>query len=283
MPATTSWRSPFGLARSMARPRLTWSGLTRVGLPSLTAKELFIVGMALMACTIAYPMRCVKEIFPPRARLRWLLMTMRLSKSSFTGTARTEVAVGSSREAFMFFATAADGPRSGTYSGPAAGAAAGAAAGLATGAAGAAGGRGGRGLRGGLRSRGGRCGSAQGCRPGPARPGRYSQVPGRWRCPQPPRRRHQSSRWPRRPACSRRRSPTRRGPLSSGPGGTADRSHRRATHWHRTKRQGFCPGLLGRSEVHRPPVGWGARITGGLWRHGGNRPLPLHMVIGQRE
>src|SRR6478609_3416865 len=75
--------------------------------------------MALRACTIAYPMRCVKEIFPPRARFRWLLMTMRLSKSSFTGTARTDVAVGSSREAFMFFATAADGPRSVTYSGPA--------------------------------------------------------------------------------------------------------------------------------------------------------------------
>src|SRR6478752_531582 len=101
--------------------------------------------MALRACTIAYPMRCVKEIFPPRARFRWLLMTMRLSKSSFTGTARTDVAVGSSREAFMFFATAADGPRSVTYSGPAgasveasAFAAAGAAGAAAAGAAGAA-------------------------------------------------------------------------------------------------------------------------------------------------
>lgn len=74
--------------------------------------------MALMACTIAKPIRCVKEIFPPRARLRWLLMTMRLSNSSFTGTARTEVAVGSSREAFMFLATAAAGPRSVISSGP---------------------------------------------------------------------------------------------------------------------------------------------------------------------
>ena len=43
-------------------------------------------------------------------------MTMRLSNSSFTGMARTQVAVGSSSEAFMFFATAADGPRSVTYS-----------------------------------------------------------------------------------------------------------------------------------------------------------------------
>lgn len=74
--------------------------------------------MALMACTIAYPMRCVKEILPPRARFRWLLMTMRLSKSSFTGTARTDVAVGSSSDRLMFFATAADGPRSVTNSGP---------------------------------------------------------------------------------------------------------------------------------------------------------------------
>ncbi len=45
-------------------------------------------------------------------------MTMRLSNSSFTGTARTDVAVGSSSEASMFFATAADGPRRVTCSGP---------------------------------------------------------------------------------------------------------------------------------------------------------------------
>ncbi|MGX1118052.1 hypothetical protein RKD37_003415 [Streptomyces ambofaciens] len=51
--ATTSWRSPLGLTRSMARPRLMWAGLTRVGLPSFSPNEWFIVGMALMACTIA--------------------------------------------------------------------------------------------------------------------------------------------------------------------------------------------------------------------------------------
>lgn len=61
-------------------------------------------------------------------------MTMRLSKSSFTGTARTDVAVGSSSEAFMFFATAADGPRSVTYSGPAGASVAGVAAAFAAGA-----------------------------------------------------------------------------------------------------------------------------------------------------
>ncbi|AEY91657.1 hypothetical protein SHJG_6390 [Streptomyces hygroscopicus subsp. jinggangensis 5008] len=26
-------------------------------------------------------------------------------------------------------------------------------------------------------------------------------------------------------------------------------------------------------------VGGDARVTGGLWRHGGNRPLPLHKVM----
>src|SRR5882757_5845394 len=83
-------------------------------------------------------MRWVKEIFPPRARFRWLLMTMRLSKSSFTGTARTDVAVGTSTEAFMFFTTAAAGPRSVTYSGPPEASAAGATFGAAFAGAGAA-------------------------------------------------------------------------------------------------------------------------------------------------
>ena len=39
-------------------------------------------------------MMWVKETLPPRARARWLLMTVRLSQSSLTGTERTEVAVG---------------------------------------------------------------------------------------------------------------------------------------------------------------------------------------------
>ncbi len=67
-------------------------------------------------------------------------MTMRLSISSLAGTARTEVAVGTSSEASMLVATALAGPRSGTSSGPvvAAGAAAGATAFGAGGAAGAA-------------------------------------------------------------------------------------------------------------------------------------------------
>src|ERR1700712_5144733 len=58
-------------------------------------------------------MRWVKDTFPPRFRRRKLLMTMRLSPMSLAGTARTEVAVGTSSEAVMFRTTAADAPRSG--------------------------------------------------------------------------------------------------------------------------------------------------------------------------
>src|SRR3954454_13606751 len=63
-------------------------------------------------------MRCVNEIFPPRPRARWLLMTMRLSMSSFAGTARTLVAVGTSSEASMLVTTRAAGPRSGVTDEP---------------------------------------------------------------------------------------------------------------------------------------------------------------------
>jgi hypothetical protein len=55
----------------------------------------------------------VNEIFPPRVRRSWLLMTSRLSASSFAGTARTDVAVGTSSDASMFFTTADAAPRSG--------------------------------------------------------------------------------------------------------------------------------------------------------------------------
>ena len=63
-------------------------------------------------CTIAQAMRCVKEILPPRARLRWLLMTMRLSIISFAGMVRTLVAVGTVRLASMFAAIVLAMPRS---------------------------------------------------------------------------------------------------------------------------------------------------------------------------
>ena len=40
-------------------------------------------------------------------------MTIRLSAISFAGTARTDVAVGTSNDAVMFFTTAAATPRNG--------------------------------------------------------------------------------------------------------------------------------------------------------------------------
>ena len=58
-------------------------------------------------------MMWVKLTLPPRLRARWLLMTMRLSTSSLAGTARTEVAVGTSSEDSMFVTTRAPAPRMG--------------------------------------------------------------------------------------------------------------------------------------------------------------------------
>ena len=90
------------MARSIAMPRLTCSGRTIAGLPSTSAKELFISGCSTSARTSAYPIRWVKLTLPPRPRARWLLITMRLSTSSLAGTARTLVAVGTASEASMF-------------------------------------------------------------------------------------------------------------------------------------------------------------------------------------
>src|SRR3954469_16530415 len=78
-------------------------------------------GNFLTACTKAYPIRCVKEILPPRVRLRWLLMTIRLSIISLAGMARTLVAVGTSSDADMFFTTAAAPPRNTWFSSPSGG------------------------------------------------------------------------------------------------------------------------------------------------------------------
>src|SRR5690606_31126272 len=57
-------------------------------------------------------MMWVNDTLPPRARRRWLLITMRLSKSSLTGTARTLVAVGRARLDSMLVAVRAGAPRS---------------------------------------------------------------------------------------------------------------------------------------------------------------------------
>src|SRR5882757_766647 len=56
-------------------------------------------------------MTCVKLILPPRERLRWLLITTRLSASSLAGTARTLVAVGTVSEVCMLTTTRAAAPR----------------------------------------------------------------------------------------------------------------------------------------------------------------------------
>src|SRR3954454_6574469 len=72
-------------------------------------------GKFFSARTMAKPMRCVNEILPPRVRLRWLLMTIRLSASSLAGTARTLVAVGTLSEASMFCTIRAATPLSGTF------------------------------------------------------------------------------------------------------------------------------------------------------------------------
>src|SRR3954453_4247062 len=62
-------------------------------------------------------MRWVNDTLPPRARDRWLLMTMRLSQRSFTGTERTEVAVGTDSESSMLATVRAGAPRSTVYVG----------------------------------------------------------------------------------------------------------------------------------------------------------------------
>src|ERR687886_2973038 len=82
-------------------------------------------------------MRWVKDTLPPRERARWLLMTIRLSASSFAGTARTLVAVGTVSDTFMFLTTLAAAPRSGTWVGDSVGCAFGAGLGAALAGAGA--------------------------------------------------------------------------------------------------------------------------------------------------
>ena len=57
-------------------------------------------------------MRWVNDTLPPRARARWLLMTVRLSQSSLTGTERTEVAVGTVERGVHVRAVRAGAPRS---------------------------------------------------------------------------------------------------------------------------------------------------------------------------
>ena len=222
---TTSERAPPRPGRSIARPRLTWSGVTTVGRPSMSAKCRFIEGYSASARTTANPIRWVKEIFPPRVRRNWLLITRRLSASSFAGTARTLVAVGTSSEACMFFTTADAAPRNGVAV-PSSTAGAGRAAFEALPAAGFSGADfcgagfdrcwpGGRGsLRGAVARRAARCSSPGPRAPrGPASPRSPQLSTPRRRARRPPHRWPHSLRrsCPRLPAGSRRRSRARPG------------------------------------------------------------------------
>src|SRR5699024_2968268 len=118
MDGTTRPREPSGRGMSIARPKLMSSRFSGTGLAvSSGSKPWFVSGISVIASIIAQPIRWVKETLPARWRLRWLLITRRLSNSSFTGTSRTEVAVGTPSDSSMFRATAAAGPRSLTTSG----------------------------------------------------------------------------------------------------------------------------------------------------------------------
>src|SRR5450755_4405428 len=61
-------------------------------------------------------MMWVNEILPPRARLRLLFITSRLSATNFAGMSRTLVAVGTVRLASMFATVRAAAPFSATIS-----------------------------------------------------------------------------------------------------------------------------------------------------------------------
>src|SRR5205085_5027195 len=93
---------------------------TADGLPSATWYTTRMPGIALSAWTTAHPIMWVKLTFAPRLRARWRFRMLRLVSSSLAGTVRTEVAVGTARDASMYLARVASAPRSGVA--PAAGA-----------------------------------------------------------------------------------------------------------------------------------------------------------------
>ena len=111
MEGTSRRRSPSGAGTSMARPKATWAGAWRVGLPaSSVVYETFMEGISARASTTAHPMRWVKETLPPWVWRRWPLMTARFSMRTLAGMSRAEVAVGIDSEASMFRAVRAAAP-----------------------------------------------------------------------------------------------------------------------------------------------------------------------------
>ena len=111
---------------------LTCSLRTSRGLPSLPVVNVFFIAgtASAMARTMAKPMRWVKLTLPCPVRLRYPLMTWRLTSSSLAGTLRKLVAVGTVRLRSMLVAIAMPAPRIGSPGSSAgtAGAAAGAGA-----------------------------------------------------------------------------------------------------------------------------------------------------------
>ncbi len=108
---TSRVRLPSDFCWSMASPRFTCRCRTTLGVPSTIPKLAFMFGTCCSARTTAKPMRCVKLTFPPRSRASWLFRIWRLISSSFAGSVRTDVAVGTPRLATMFSTMRADAPR----------------------------------------------------------------------------------------------------------------------------------------------------------------------------
>src|SRR5947207_11170134 len=100
------------------------------GCPSTISNDEFIAGTRASAFSTPYEIRWVKLTLWPPVRARWLFRICRLTSSSFAGTVRTEVAVGTPSEASMFSTIRAVAPRIGTgRSAPSVSATGGAAAG----------------------------------------------------------------------------------------------------------------------------------------------------------
>src|SRR6266511_2303107 len=96
---------PSSFSTSTASPRLTISRRRTYSWPSASRKLDFITGTDSRARSTPYPIRWVKLTFPPPPADRNRFITRRFSSRSFAGTKRNDVAVGTSRLAFMFLTT----------------------------------------------------------------------------------------------------------------------------------------------------------------------------------
>src|SRR5882762_11592826 len=117
MTGTTRACLPSFFSTSTARPRFTACGSKRCGFPSTSWKACVMTGSSRAARAIAYPIRCVKEIFLPAAA-SWAFSPRRRASSTSTVISRNEVAVGTERESVMFCARRAAGPVMGVRPAP---------------------------------------------------------------------------------------------------------------------------------------------------------------------